>query len=151
MAVISTILVEEVQAFYPVTDSLAQKKIDESMNFVKNITFLQMFGFEISAKIFAGTIADSADVNFMGFRKFVALCIAGQFCEETFIHTNAGLKAINQPNWSSPTAAAKNTTLMKLNNAIEVQFIEAKKVLSTLSETPANNHEAYSSFQIDKI
>lgn len=151
MAVIDTILVSEIQKFYPVTDSLSQKKIDESMNFIKNVTFLQMFGFEISTKIFAGTIADSANANFMGFRAFVAMCIAGQFCEETFIHTNAGLKAINQPNWSSPTAAAKNTTLMKLNNAIEVQFIEAKKVLNTLAETPANAYEAYSSFQIDKI
>ena len=151
MAVIDTILVSEIQKFYPVTDSLSQKKIDESMNFVKNVTFLQMFGFEISTKIFAGTIADSANANFMGFRKFVAMCIAGQFCEETFIHTNAGLKVINQPNWSSPTAAAKNTTLMKLNNAIEVQFIEAKKVLNTLAETPANTYEAYSSFQIDKV
>lgn len=151
MAAISTILVSEIQAFYPVTDSLSQHKIDESMNFVKNVTFLQMFGFEISTKIFAGTIEDSSNANFMGFRKFVAMCIAGQFCEETFIHTNAGLKAINQPNWSSPTASAKNTTLMKLNNAIEVQFIEAKKALSTLAETPANTYEAYSSFQIDKI
>lgn len=151
MAEINTILVSEIQGFYPVTDSLSQKKIDESMNFVKNVTFLQMFGFEISAKIFAGAIEDSAGVSFMGFRKFVAMCIAGQFCEETFIHTNAGLKAINQPNWSSPTASAKNTTIMKLNNAIEVQFIEAKKVLNTLAETPANTYEAYSSFQIDKI
>lgn len=151
MAAIDTILVSEIQKFYPVTDSLSQKKIDESMNFVKNVTFLQMFGFEISTKIFAGTIVDSANANFMGFRKFAAMCIAGQFCEETFIHTNAGLKVINQPNWSSPTAAAKNTTLMKLNNAIEVQFIEAKKVLNTLTETPANTYEAYSSFQIDKI
>lgn len=151
MAEIKDILITEIKEFYPVTDSLSQAKIDSTMNNVKNVMFLQMFGFSISGKIFSGAIADSANVNFIGFRKFVSLCIAANFCEETYVHTNAGLKAINQPNWTSPTAMAKNTTLIKLNNAIEAQFIEAKKVLNTLSETPANDYEAYSSFEIYKI
>lgn len=151
MAVIENILAAEIKEFYPVTDSLSQNKINETMNNVKNVMFLQMFGFSISTKIFSGDIVDSADDNFMGFRKFVALCIAANFCEETYIHTNAGLKAINQPNWSSPTAMTKNTTLIKLNNAIEVQFIEAKRVLNALEEKPANTYEPYSSFEIHKI
>lgn len=151
MAAIETILLPEIQEYYPVTASLSQAKIDENMKQVKNITFMQMFGVSISSKIFAGTIEDSANENFIGFKKFVALCIAGNLVEETYVHTNAGLKAINQPNWSSPTAAIKNTTLMKINNAIEAQFVEAKKVLATLSETPVNKYEGYSSFQIDKI
>lgn len=151
MAAITTIALAEIQEYYPVTASLSQAKIDENMKHVKNITFMQMFGVAISDKIFAGTIADSANENFIGFKKFVALCIAGNLVEETYVHTNAGLKAINQPNWSSPTAMAKNTTLMKINNAIEAQFVEAKKVLALLAETPANKYEGYSSFQIDKI
>lgn len=151
MAAIENIQIVEIKEFYPVTDSLSQAKIDSTMNNVKNVMFLQMFGFSISGKIFSGEIADSANADFMGFRKFVSLCIAANFCEETYVHTNAGLKAINQPNWSSPTAVTKNTTLIKLNNAIEAQFIEAKKVLNTLSETPANNYEPYSTFEIYKI
>ena len=121
------------------------------MTNVQNVIFMQMFGMDIATRIFSGAIADQAGVNFIGFRLFVAMCIAGQFCEETYVHTNAGLKAINQPNWSSPMAQAKNTTLIKLNNAIEIQFIQAKKLLQTASETPANSYAPYSSFQIDKI
>lgn len=121
------------------------------MKHVKNVTFLEMFGFEISTKIFDGSIANSESDAFMGFRKFVAMCIARQQVEETYVHTTAGLKAINQPNWSSPTAATKNTTLMQLNNAVEAQFIEAKKILAGLDEKPANTYEPYSSFQIDRI
>jgi len=151
MAAIENITVAEIKKFYPVTNSLTQDKIDTFMTFVQNIIFMQMFGADISTRIFAGTIADGESVNFIGFRALVSMCIAGQLCEETYVHTNAGLKAINQPNWSSPTAQAKNTTLIKLNNAIEVQFIEAKKILQTASEKPTNTYEPYSSFQIDKI
>ena len=151
MAVIDTITVAEIKKFYPVTASLSQAKIDEFMAYVQNIAFLQMFGMSITTRIFSGAIADQGGNDFIGFRLFVAMCIAGQLCEETYIHTNAGLKAINQPNWSSPTAAAKNTTLIKLNNAIELQFLEAKKLLQAESETPANIYAPYSSFQIDKI
>lgn len=151
MAVIENILLTEIQEYYPVSESLSQAKIDAVMKHVKNVTFLEMFGFEISTKIFDGTIANSESSAFMGFRNFVAMCIARQQVEETYIHTTAGLKAINQPNWSSPTAMTKNATLMQLNNAVESQFIEAKKILTGLNETPANTYEPYSSFQIDRI
>lgn len=151
MAVIENIAVAEIKKFYPVTSSLSREKIDEFMTFVQNIIFMQMFGTNITTRIFSGAIADQVSADFIGFRALVSMCIAGQLCEETYIHTNAGLKAINQPNWSSPTAMTKNTTLIKLNNAIEIQFIEAKKLLQTADETPANSYAPYSSFQIDKI
>lgn len=151
MAAINTILLAEIQEYYPVSESLSQSKIDAVMKHVKNVTFLEMFGFDLSTRIFSGEIEDSASSEFMGFRKFVALCIARQQVEETYVHTTAGLKAINQPNWSSPTAQTKNTTLMQLNNAVEAQFVEAKKVLRTDGETPANTYAPYSSFEIHKI
>lgn len=151
MAAIENITAAEIKKFYPVTNSLSQDKIDTFMTFVQNIIFMQMFGTDITTRIFAGAIADQTTVNFIGFRALVSMCIAGQLCEETYIHTNAGLKAINQPNWASPTAATKNTTLIKLNNAIEVQFVEAKKILRTATETPSNVYDPYSSFQIHKI
>jgi len=151
MAAIENITVAEIKKFYPVTASLSQSKIDDFMTNVQNVIFMQMFGMDIATRIFSGAITNQDSANFLGFRLFVAMCIAGQLCEETYVHTNAGLKAINQPNWSSPTAQTKNTTLIKLNNAIEVQFIEAKKILQTASEKPANTYEPYSSFQIYKI
>lgn len=151
MAAIENITVAEIQEFYPVTDSLSQHKIDEVANQVKNLTFLEMFGADLSKRIFDGSIADSATADFVGFRKFVCLCIAGNFCEETYIHTNAGLKSINQPNWGSPTAATKNTTLIKINNVIEAQFREAKKILRAIPEEPKNDYAPYSSFQIDRV
>jgi hypothetical protein len=78
---INTITVAEIKKFYPVTNSLAQAKIDEFMTFVQNIIFLQMFGKDITTRIFSGEILDQADNNFIGFRDFVAMCIAGQLCD----------------------------------------------------------------------
>jgi len=148
---ISAILLSEIKKFYPVTDSLAQDKIDTVMSHVKNVIFLQMFGFSISTKIFTGDIADSADAAFMGFRNFVALNIAAYFAGEVFTHTNAGLKAINQPNWSTATKADKNTTVMPLSDAVTAQFIEAQKILQALDDEPVNKFAPYSSFEIHKI
>jgi hypothetical protein len=148
---ISTILLAEVKKFYPVTDSLSQDKIDTVMNHVKNVIFLQMFGFDISNKIFTGDIVDSAATTFMGFRNFVALNIAAYFAGEVFTHTNAGLKAINQPNWATATKTDKSTTVMPLSDAVTAQFIEAQKVLQTLGDEPVNTFAPYSSFEIHRI
>jgi len=115
---INTITLAEVKEFYPVTDSLLLAKIDTVMLHVKNVIFLQMFGYAITVKIFSGDILDSAAEEFMGFRKFVALNIAAYFAGEVFTHTNAGLKAINQPNWQTATKLDKNTTVMPLSDAV---------------------------------
>jgi hypothetical protein len=110
-----------------------------------------MFGLGISTRIFDGTIADSASKDFIGFRRFVALCIASQMIKSLITHTNAGAKIVNQPNSQSPKAMDKNTDLMDLANTVENQFIEAKKILSELGEIPKNKYAGYSSFQIEKI
>lgn len=148
---INNISISEIKEFYPVTDSLTQNRINELMSFVKMNTFLSMFGLEISTNIFAGIIVNSESASFVGFRKLVSLCIVGQLIEDTFTHTNAGLKIINQQNWQSPKVSEKNNTLMKINNAIENQFQEAKLILTTLGYIPENKYAGYSSFQIDKI
>ena len=148
---IDNITVAEIKEFYPVTDSLTQNKINELMNFVKMNTFLSMFGLEISTKISSGTIPNSDSVSFVGFRKFVSLCIVGQLIEDTFLHTNAGLKVINQPNWTSPRVAEKNNTLMRINATIDNQFIEAKTILTALGFISENKFVPYSSFNISKI
>lgn len=149
--IIENITLAEIKKFYPVTDSLSQQKINDLANFVKFNTFVQMFGLSISTKIFEGTIEDSDSENFIGFRAFVALCIAGQLIEETYIHTNAGLKMIGGTNWNSPKVSEKNNTLVKLGNTIENQFVEAKKILQADGFISANTYAGYSSFRIDKI
>jgi len=151
MATINTILLSELKEFYPVTDSLSQDKINTQMNFVKNTTFLEMFGLSISKEIFAGTIPNSDSADFIGFRKFVALCIVGLMLEDTFTHTNAGLKIINQQNWNSPKVTEKNNTLSKINSTIENQFQEAKKILLSLEKISNNKYSGFSAFKITKI
>jgi hypothetical protein len=151
MAAIDNITLSEVQEFYPVTASLDQTKINILAKHVKNVVFLQMFGYSISTEIFSGVIPDSQAGEFIGFRALVAMCIARQQVQEVYVHTNAGLKAVNQPNWSSPALTSKHTSLLELNNAVELQFLEAKKALSLLNEKPLNSYEPYSSFKIDKI
>ena len=148
---IDVILISELKEFYPVTDSLSQDKIDTQMGFVKNNTFLQMFGLSISNKIFDGNIADSANADFIGFRKFVALCIVGNLIEDSFVHTNAGLKIISQPGWSSPKTNEKSNPLNKITNTIEMQFVEAKKILISLGEISENKFKGYGTFNIEKI
>jgi len=148
---ITDITLAEIKQYYPVTDSLSQDKINTAMNHVKNVIFLEMFGFSLSSKIFTGEVSDSAGEDFMGFRLFTALNIAAYFAGEVYTHTNAGLKAISQPNWSNPAKADKSTTLMPLSDAVTAQFLEAKKVLDLLSLPPKNDFVPYSSFQIEKI
>jgi len=148
---ITAITLAEIKQYYPVTDSLSQDKINTVTNHVKNVIFLEMFGFSLSNKIFTGEVPNSEGDDFMGFRLFTALNIAAYFAGEVYTHTNAGLKAITQPNWSNPSKADKNTTVTPLSDAVTAQFLEAKKILDALSLTPKNEFTPYSSFQIDKI
>jgi hypothetical protein len=145
------ITLSEVQEYYPLTDSLSQGKINLVAKSVKNNTFLQMFGLSISNRIFDGTIPNSDDENFIGFRKFIALCIVGQLVEDSFIHTNAGLKMVSNTNWTTPKVNEKTNPLNKINTTIESQFIEAKRVLCDLGEISKNKYAGYASFKIEKI
>ena len=148
---IETILISELKEFYPITDSVSQGKIDTQMGFVKNVTFLQMFGLAISTKIFSGDIDDSASADFIGFRKFVALCIVGNLIEDSFVHTNAGLKIVSQNGWQSPKTNEKSNPLNKISNTIENQFVEAKKILMLLEEIPKNKYVGYGTFEVKII
>jgi len=151
MAAIENITVDELKEFYPVTDSLSQEKINSLMGTVKNTTFIQMFGLAISKEIFSGTIVNSDSNDFLGFRKFVALCVVGQMLKNTYIHTNAGLKAINQQNWSSPKISEKHIDIMDINSTIENQFVEAKKILVSLGKISNNEYSGYSAIKITKV
>lgn len=148
---INSIVLAEVKEYYPVTDSLSQAKIDDAMRHVKNVIFLQMFGFSITAKIFSGDIVDSANDDFMGFRLFVALNIAAYFAGEVYTHTNAGVKAITQPNWQNPTKQERNSSVLPINDAVTAQFIEAQKILQAVDQEPINNYVPYSGIEIHRI
>lgn len=148
---ITTILLSELKDFYPVTDSISQDKINAQMMFVKNNTFIQMFGLKIASKIFNEIIPNSENENFVGFRKFIALCIVNQLIEDAFTHTNVGLKIVNLPNWQTPKTSEKTNTLNKITNTIENQFVEAKKILIDLGEIPNNNFRGYGTFNVVRI
>ena len=143
--------IAEIKEYYPVTDSLTQAKINDLTKFVKNNIFIQMFGLAISKEIFDLTILDSASVNFIGFRKFLSLCVANELIKNSYIHTNAGLKIVNQQNWQTPTMQQKVAPLNDLSATIENQFLEAKKILVILGKISNNEYQSYGSFKIIKI
>lgn len=145
------ISITELQEFYPLTNSLTQDKINIITNTVKNTIFLQMFGLSISTKIFDGTISNNETVNFFGFRKFVSLCVACQLIEDSFIHTNAGLKIINQQNWSSPKVNEKSNALNKISQTVEQQLVEAKKILTELGFISEDKFKSFGTFEIKRI
>lgn len=145
------ISITELQEYYPLTNSLTQEKINILTNSVKNTIFLQMFGLSISNKIFDGSILNNETDNFIGFRKFVALCVACQLVEDSFIHTNAGLKVINQQNWGSPKVNEKSNALNKISQTVENQLVEAKKILTNLGFTSEDNFKSFGTFEIKRV
>ena len=148
---INNISLSEIKEFYPITDSLTQDKINTLTSFVKSNTFLQMFGLALADKIFSGEILDNGTPDFIGFRKFVCLCIANQLIKDTFVHTNAGLKIVNQQNWQSPKINEKIILVNELQATVENQFLAAKKILIELNYIPKNTYAGYSSIKIDRV
>jgi len=145
------LFINEIKEFYPVTDSLTQVKIDDLTNFVKNNIYVQMFGLAISNEIFNQIITDNATVNFIGFKKFTALCVANELIKNNYVHTNAGLKIVNQQNWQTPRLNEKVSVLNDLSATIENQFVEAKKILVLLNKITNNKFQSYGSFKITAI
>ena len=145
------ITITQIKQYYPVTDSLQQTKINDYTNFVKHNIFVAMFGLAISNEIFNGTIVNSKNVDFVGFTNLVAICVANELIKNLTVHTNAGLKIVNQPNWQALNVAQKQTKVNDLSGLIENQFLEAKKVLVTLGKITTNKFQNYGSFKIEKL
>lgn len=146
-----TVFISDIKEFYPVTDSLTQTKIDDYTNFVKHNIFTAMFGLKVSTKIFSLEIQNNETENFVGFKKFTAICIANELIKNLTIHTNAGLKIVNQPNWQNLNVAQKQTKVNDLSGLVDQQFLEAKKILITFGFISDNNFKNYGSLKIEKL
>lgn len=126
---------------------MTQDQINNLTNNVRNIVFLKMFGLKLTNDIFNDVIQNSESDTFVGFRNFIAMNVVRQQLESVYTHTTAGLKAINQPNWSSPKMQEKQYDITMLSDAITLQLIEANKVLGIKK----NDYEPYSSIKITSI
>jgi len=142
---------QQLKEFYPVTGSLETSKIQELSDYVKNHTFLKMFGFEASTKITDGTIPDSADVNFIGFQKFYALCVAYQQERDPLMSTNFGSKIISRANVVDPTNNQKSITLGDLEGTISIHYKEALRILNTTTCSGVPTWGGYFSYKVSRL
>lgn len=120
----------ELNKFYPVSESIPDKKREELANYVQNHTFVRMFGYEAATKISDGTIPDSSSAEFLGFQKFLALCCAYQQITDPLISTNFGAKIIDRQGAINPTNNQKSITLIAIENTMSIHYREAYKIVS---------------------
>lgn len=151
MAALQTPTLQELKAFYPTTGSLETSKIQEVADFVKNNIFLEMFGFQASTQIAAGTIPDSASDTFIGFQKFLALCTAYQQERDPLMSTNFGSKIISRPNVTDPTNNQKSITLIQLEKTISIHYREAWKVVNNTKCGGVPQWGGYFSYKISRL
>jgi len=151
MAALTTPTLAQIKEFYPSSTSLAEDKITEVANYVKNHVFLKMFGFEATTKIMAGTIADSASATFIGFQKFYALCVAYQQEKDPLMSTNFGSKIISRPNVTDPTNNQKSITLIDIEGTISYHAREALKVIGSTDCKGVPTWGGYFSYKVSKI
>jgi len=151
MAALTTPTLAQIKEFYPSSTSLAEDKITEVANYVKNHVFLKMFGFEATTKIMAGTIADGASATFIGFQKFYALCVAYQQEKDPLMSTNFGSKIISRPNVTDPTNNQKSITLIDIEGSISYHAREALKVIGSTDCKGVPTWGGYFSYKVSKI
>jgi len=151
MAALTTPTLAELKQFYPTTGSLETSKIQELTDYVKNHIFLKMFGFEASTKISDGTIGDSASSTFLGFQKFLALCVAYQQERDPLMSTNFGSKIISRANVTDPTNNQKSITLGDLEGTISIHYAEAWKIVNNSKCGGVPAWGGYFSYKISRL
>lgn len=151
MAALTTPTLSELKQFYPTTGSLETSKIQELKDYVINHVFLKMFGFEAATKINDGTIADSASSTFLGFQKFLALCVAYQQERDPLMSTNFGSKIISRANVTDPTNNQKSITLGDLEGTISIHYAEAWKIVNNTKCGGVPAWGGYFSYKISRL
>lgn len=151
MAALTTPTLSELKQFYPTTGSLETSKIQELKDYVINHVFLKMFGFEASTKISDGTIGDSASSTFLGFQKFLALCVAYQQERDPLMSTNFGSKIISRANVTDPTNNQKSITLGDLEGTISIHYAEAWKIVNSTKCGGVPAWGGYFSYKISRL
>jgi hypothetical protein len=151
MAALTTPTLQELKEFYPTTGSLEPSKIEEVTNFVKNNIFLEMFGFQAATQIIDGTIDDSASITFLGFQKFLALCVAYQQERDPLMSTNFGSKVISRPNVTDPTNNQKSITIIQLEKTISIHYKEALQIVNNKNCANVPTWGGYFSYAVKKL
>jgi hypothetical protein len=151
MAALQTPTLAQLKEFYPTSGSLTAEKIKEVTDYVANHVFLKMFGFEATTKIMAGTIPNSDSSTFIGFQKFLALCVAYQQEKDPLMSTNFGSKIISRPNVVDPSNSQKSITLIDLEGTISIHAKQALKVIGTTNCKNVPVWGGYFSYKISKI
>jgi hypothetical protein len=151
MAALTTPTLQELKEFYPTTGSLEPSKIEEVTNFVKSNIFLEMFGFQAATQIIDGTVDDSASNTFLGFQKFLALCVAYQQERDPLMSTNFGSKVISRPNVTDPTNNQKSITLVQLEKTISIHYKEALKIVNNKNCANVPTWGGYFSYAVKKL
>lgn len=151
MAALSTPTLAQLKEFYPTTGSLEFSKIQELTDYVKSHIFLKMFGFEAATKIASGDIADSASSTFIGFQKFLALCVAYQQERDPLMSTNFGSKIISRANVVDPSNNQKSITLGDLEGSISIHYAEAWKIVNFSKCGGVPEWGGYFSYKISRL
>jgi hypothetical protein len=151
MAALTTPTLQELKEFYPTTGSLEPSKIEEVTSFVKSNIFLEMFGFQAASQIIDGTIDDNASSTFLGFQKFLALCVAYQQERDPLMSTNFGSKVISRPNVTDPTNNQKSITLIQLEKTISIHYKEALKIVNNKNCANVPTWGGYFSYAVKKL
>lgn len=141
----------ELREFYPVSLSLPDLKREELFNYVKNILFVEMFGFEAATKIASGTISNSASDKFIGFQKFTALCCAYQEIKDPLVSTNFGAKIIDRQGAINPSNNQKSISLIPLEQAISAHYRVALTIICNTNCKDVPNWGGYFSYKISKL
>jgi len=151
MPALITPTLAQLKEFYPTTGSLETSKIAEVTNFVKNNIFLEMFGYQAATQIIDGTVADSASSTFLGFQKFLTLCVAYQQERDPLMSTNFGSKVISRPNVTDPTNNQKSITLIQLEKTISIHYKEALKIVNNSNCSNVPTWGGYFSYKVSKL
>ena len=121
---------DELNFFYPISESIPDTKREELKNYVANHIFIKMFGYEAMVSILSGEVPDSASNKFLGFQKLLALCCSYEQIKDPLVSTNFGAKIISRDNVISPSNEQKRITLQDIEDTISIHLRAAYEVLS---------------------
>lgn len=151
MPALSTPTLQELKAFYPTTGSLETSMIQELTDYVINHIFLKIFGYDAATQIATGVLPDSASATFLGFQKFLALCVAYQHERDPLMSTNFGSKIISRANVVDPTNNQKSITLGDIEGTISIHSREAWKIVNNAKCQGVPNWGGYFSYKISRL
>jgi hypothetical protein len=141
----------ELREFYPISASITDDKKKELFNYVTNILFVEMFGFEIANKIKNGSISEGSSDKFIGFQKFTALCCAYQEIKDPLVSTNFGAKIIDRQGSINPSNNQKSITLISIEQAISSHYKIAYALVRDLGCSEVPNWGGYFSYKISRL